>query len=272
MNSGKEYATIFVGAFSHALEFSHDGRKLAAGSRDGKVRIWSVQEITRSGDNEPLLTIDAHKKGVNSVAFSQDDSILASGGNDAIARIWDIDSGEKLNELIGGTFAVPDLAFSPKSGQLAVNNGDTIRLRDPIESNILGTMVADDHLYDLDFDPSGEMIAVSNLNNQILLWDVNEAFRSGKESYPEPKVFMGHEGKASSYETLVWSIDFNYDGSLLASGGGDDSLRLWNPVDQSLVGTFYEHSNAVTSVRFNADGNLLATGGLDAQLILWHVE
>ncbi|GAB4461277.1 MAG: hypothetical protein Kow0070_18660 [Anaerolineales bacterium] len=70
----------------------------------------------------------------------------------------------------------------------------------------------------------------------------------------------------------VRSVAFSPDGSLLAAGCEDGSLRLWNvatrqPLGEPLTG----HSRDVNSVAFSPDGTLLASGSWDNTLRLWDV-
>lgn len=263
-----EYA---MPALSTSLAFSPDGHWFSAGSRDGVVRIWANPNALE-GNPEPSLTIEAHKKGVNSVAFDPASRFLASGGNDAVARFWDPNSGENLGQMIGGTFAVPAIAFAPDGLTLAVVNGVDVRLREVGTERIVGTIQASQPLYSLAFHPSENFFVTGSTENQVELWDASQAFRTGQERYPTPIPFDGHFGLPNTYRALVWQVAFNPQGNLFATAGGDALVRIWDYQQKNQAMTLSGHRLAVSCVSFSPDGRLLASGSLDASVKIWQLN
>jgi len=76
-----------------SLDFSPDGRILAAGTWNGPVRLWQV------ADGTLLRTLNGHTAGVVSVAFSPDGMTLASASLDGTTRLWKISSGVLVHKL-----------------------------------------------------------------------------------------------------------------------------------------------------------------------------
>ena len=69
----------------------------------------------------------------------------------------------------------------------------------------------------------------------------------------------------------VVSVAFSRDGEILASGGDDDSIRLWNVATGTLLQTLIGHTSAVSGVAFSPDGEILASGSYDRTIRLWNV-
>jgi WD40 repeat protein len=270
----QQLSSFEIGALTHSLAYSPDGAWLASGSRDGYVRVWAAADLVNPGQVSPVLALQAHRKGVNSVAFSppsgsQGNIILASGGNDAVARFWDPGSGENLGLMVGGTFAVPSIAFLSDGSQLAVTNGDRIRLRQVGSERIVGTFASDEPLYSLTVSPEGGLLAAGGSDNLVRLWKPEQAFSTSQQEYIEPVLLTGHEGRPGTYRSLIWQVAFSPSGELLASAGGDATIRLWDILSGGLLQTILAHPGGATSIAFHPDGRVLASGGLDGVVRIW---
>ena len=77
-----------------------------------------------------------------------------------------------------------------------------------------------------------------------------------------PGAFGGHPGP-------VFALAHAPAG-LLASGGWDGTIRLWNPrLGTTAIDVLYGHAGSVNSLAFSADGQLLVSGGRDRTVRLW---
>ena len=69
----------------------------------------------------------------------------------------------------------------------------------------------------------------------------------------------------------VYSVAFSPDSELLASGGDDGIIRIWDRAD-GLCTRLEGHADTVNSLCFSPDGKLLASAGIDAIIRVWKLE
>lgn len=106
-----------------------------------------------------------------------------------------------------------------------------------------------------EFSADGRWIATATkYGNDISVW----------------KVADGSLLWSAKAEQEVERVAFSPDGKILAAGGEDDLLRLFNASDGKLL-TALKHTSGIDSLRWSPDGNFLAAGQEDGIVRLWRM-
>ena len=200
------------------IAFSPDGATLAAGVLH-KVQLWRVH------DGQLLQSFDLDSL-VRSIAFSPNGMILAAGTDpdmyDNCIWMWEVCGGLLLRTLGQGA-QVESIAFSPDGTILASGNVDgDVCLWQMHNGELLQTFESYFLYYDEDgpqfdtvnniaFSPNGTILA-SVGNNNVRLWRL----RYGQ-------LLQALEGNHTSGKIVA----FRPDGTILAVGGYDGLVRLW---------------------------------------------
>jgi WD40 repeat protein len=72
----------------------------------------------------------------------------------------------------------------------------------------------------------------------------------------------------SGHTNIVFSVMFSSDGTLLVSGSGDMTVKLWDVQTGGVIKTFSGHTDSVWSVSISADCTTIASGSDDHTICL----
>ena len=278
-----------------ALAFSRDGRTLASGGRDGRVRFWNTSdgspgmEFPASGSSErrdDLATVTALlavspealalvasgseqfagismrvRSGalgeVRRIALSPDGQWLATGSEGSYVRVWSV-----TNQQIRFVIPLPDpraLAFTADSRRLVL--GESTAPGKEGEAAV--------RIYDV-FSHQ-RLQTLEQVTGHFALSDDGRALAvarkgSGLEIREvESGTILRRWPTDDSLHDLAWSPD----GRVLAAvGSSRREIHLWSAEGERL-GRFAVAGERVWAIAFSPDSRTLATAGADHSVRLW---
>lgn len=126
-----------------------------------------------------------------------------------------------------------------------------------------------DTIYSVNFSPDGELLGSGGGYNTVKIWNLengNNIFT--KQEHPKPCF----DGQLCIFHVAV--IKFSPDGTMLASGSDDGTIKLWNATDGNEIMTLQDQGYLapVQSLDFSPNGKLLASGSRDGTIKLWNAR
>lgn len=195
--------------------------------------------------NPHLVTfLHGYHHGMRSLAFSPDGKTLAAGGCRELLNppFW-----ERCSQ---GEVLLWDVTSGQPRGESLFGHYDWV------------TSVA--------FSPDNQTLASASGDSTIILWDMASGQPLGNPL----------RGQSAGVASIAFRPDTPNDleapgdagGQVLASGGYDGTIILWNVASRQPIGDpFVGHEQSVTSVAFSPDGRTLASSSTDGKIILWDV-
>lgn len=256
-----------------SLDYSPDGRYIVTGGEDSKVKVWDtssgfcfvtfiehkapVTDVTFTSSGYVIVSasldgtvraFDMHRyrnfrtftspKPVQFVCLAVDHSgeMVSAGSHDTFEiYLWTMRTGHLLDILSGHEAPVTSIAFSKQDALLVSGSWDgLVKLWNVIDGKgARETLQIGHDVLAVAFNPNGKEIAVSSLNAEITIWDVQHAVQKGSiECRHDMGAGRGELDRVSSKTKVQGksfdTISYTADGQAIIAGGKCLNICLYS--------------------------------------------
>jgi serine/threonine protein kinase len=224
------------------------------GETSAGIRTASLQEVPAI---RPVAELTGHIGAVTGVAFSNDGATIATVGADARLKIWnagdgtlartiELDNGPATALALFGTNAITGHA----TGDIVLWDWQRAEKRASFKRN-------EAEIWSLTFVGRADRFAAASHDWKVTLWDT--ATPAGPV-----QIIDAHDSAAQAVAYMTTD-----KGPLLASGGADKTIKIWNLDTLDRMRTYRGHKDFVSALTFSPDGKTLASASLDGNIRIW---
>ncbi len=240
------------------------GRTKEPGPDEARVYLWEPFA------DRPPLRLRGQTGPAFHASFTPDGRSVIATHYDGTIDVYDAATGELVRTIKGKEYLYQP-TFAPDGATFATLASDSVlRLWDFRTGRELRTFPSPPVAHSLAFSPDGKVIATGHETHPM---PPGGALPQG----PGDWLYLWQAASGKQLQCIhteqysVNAIEFSPDGRLIATGGGDGTVRLWEAASGLERRRLKGHSDGVNAVAFAPDGRRLASGSDDGTALVWEV-
>ncbi|RYD33137.1 MAG: WD40 repeat domain-containing protein, partial [Verrucomicrobiaceae bacterium] len=249
-----EHGPVWRSRGGDALAITYDpfNQRSAGFGQDAAIHIHALPDDRELQylKPDPAFPVGAV---IRQMQFSPDGRLLACLDDTGQLGLWRWESGESI--LRKTPEKCLSLAFSPDSRRLAVWQEGWLSCFDLRTREAVHRWPEPEGIYSMDFHPDNRRLAVGHRGaGTMAVYNTDNGERLAS-------LLTGDNREA----VVAW----HPDGRLLAVGGSDPRIQIWNVAGMRKVAVLEGHSQQVNFLKFHWEGDMLASMSWDGTMRLW---
>lgn len=246
-----------------SLDWSADGKHIVTAADGRNISIWDI--ATR----KVVKTYQRHRGKVQVVAWGPQEmrSTVASASSEGNIQIWNANSGMQLASWLEDA-PIRYFAWSP-DGQFIVSinlAGNNIKIWDAKTGRLVIQYKSKiQQLQALDWSTDGTYIVAASKEGSMQMWFVGTGMDGDRNSLQREQTRVYQRTAVSNINALDWSPNKK----LLAYGGGNNSVDIWNPITGISPVHYDQHKGPIHSIQWSPDGATIASASADKSVQVW---
>ncbi|KAI8932117.1 hypothetical protein NX059_011002 [Plenodomus lindquistii] len=279
-----------------AVEFSKDGKYLAAGGQDRVVRLWAVlasseerrshegHENDRHADQGQGSRLSApvfqqktvreyhgHTSTILDLSWSKNNFLLSSS-MDKTVRLWHVSREENLCTFKHSDF-VPSIQFHPTDDRffLAGSLDAKLRLWSIPDKSVAYSTTVPDMITAVSFTPDGKTCIAGTLGGLCMFYDTEGLKWQAQLHVKSTRGQNAKGSKVTGIQATYWPPGSESGEIKLLVSSNDSRVRIYNYKDKSLEMKFRGHENNCSQIRatFADSSGHIICGSEDRKAYIW---
>ncbi|VDD75991.1 unnamed protein product [Mesocestoides corti] len=235
------------------IAFDPSGNLLASCSADMQVKLWDFTTYTC------IKTLSGHDHNVSSVCFLPSGDFLVSASRDKTIKIWEVATGYCVKTLTEHKEWIRCVRPNPEGNLLAsCSNDQTVRvwaIGNARECKAIAVLHGHDHVV--------ECIAWLTSNEPQVTSAISSAAAVSEN---------GSQWQQINGGDVATSESANDAPIILASGGRDRQICIWDVKSATCLFTLIGHDNWIRQLVFHPYGKYLLSASDDKTVRVWDLK